>query len=236
MSFTPTRAPKITKAVPGGLTSWTPDPEMKYCIAKLQAGGGSGGTVTSGGGTNGWMALPGGGGGYVEVMITKVQAGSAAISISAGVGGVAPGSQGVGQNGTNSVITGFATAIGGSGGSFVQSVTTTASSAGGNGGTGNGVSVGTSLFVMDGQRGCDSTASSSTLTNAPMVSGGGGDSFMGIAPKTNANCTGSVSVAAISSTGVGYGYGGGGRIGYGNAGTQQGLNGGDGIIIITEYF
>lgn len=191
--------------------TYTPDPDLLYCIVEIVGGGGGGGgsnaTVSAAGG--------GGGGGYSRGIFTKAAIG-ASRTVTIGAGGAGGVGNATGQTGVTTSLGVLMTATGGSGGRFGQN------GAGDNVGTGgaSGGGTGGDLNSAGGGGTCGAINSGATFGTggaggASMLGGGGQSSYAGIAAP---------------------GYGGGGS-GFG-ADTTLGGNGGAGkagVVFVTEF-
>ena len=185
----------------------------KIIVEVQGAGGGSGASE--------WPYMvggPGGGGGYANKFIDVSSISSSTITI--GAGGAGGSSTGAGSNGGNSIYadgTNTVTGNGGGGGGKASN-----NSANGNPGSGN-TGVGGD-FNIEGQRG--SMTSPVNPANTINPSANGGSSFYGLgAVQKKYN----VPVARS-----GTGYGAGASANWSNV-SQEGADGTDGIVIITEY-
>ena len=163
----------------------------------VAGGGASGGTTTNAGGSGG-----GGAGGLLASTTTLTSGTSYTITVGAGGAGA---SNIVGANGTDSVLTGIATATGGGGGGLGGNSSGTNGVAGGSGG-GGGYQNGTGGAATSGQ----GFAGGAGTGGSPFSGGGGGGaSAVGVAAASGS--TGGAGTAnSISGASVSYGGGGGG--------------------------
>lgn len=238
--------------------TWTKDAGLKRIRVQAWGGGGSGGkdtTQESGGG---------GGGGYAEAWIEAADLG-ATETVTIGAGGAAiSASQAQGNAGGNTTFGSLLTAYGGGGGAqgasgagggggggmFAAGSTPTTSSAGvgGNGGAGQ-------LFAGDGGDGVGSGAGENSYFGGGGGGGtdgttadDGGDSVWGgagggAAETPNAGAGGTSKFGGNGGAGVSHASnnatdgsqpGGGGGAKYGASGNSGA--GGDGQVIVTEYY
>ena len=201
--------------------TYTPSSGMLYCTVELVGGGGGGG-----GQAIGYLSAGGGGGGgeYTKSLFTTSQVGSSA-TITIGSGGSAGNAGSITSFGSDS-SSALATALAGNAGGTAGGTNGYFSNggAGGSGGTNN-------VLAIPGGNGGGSYKSYNGTATA-MVSGAGGNSFMG---------SGGIPLLSIPSTqfdgfdGAGYGSGGSGNANSGTAVVSSGGNGATGICIITEY-
>jgi len=199
--------------------TYTPNPNMIYCIIECIGGGGAGGGVVGAVGSS----RGGGGGGsgsYSKVIIpASVIGASKAVTVGAGGTGVSAATGGAG--GSTSVSGAGVIAIGGSGGIVNNNVTGFGEGgSGGSGGTGIG-SVGSV-----GQQG-----NSAFINSVLALGGAGGPSAFG------GNGKGSFSggTAAVGGSATFYGGGGGGASVSDSASSNAGGSGAGGLVIITEF-
>ena len=168
---------------------------ISYLI--VAGGGAGGGTSTNSGGSGG------GGAGGLLASTTNLTSGTS-YTITVGAGG-AGASNIVGANGTDSVLTGIATATGGGGGGLGGNSSGTNGVAGGSGGGGGYVS-GTAGAGTSGQ----GFAGGAGTGSSPFSGGGGGGaSAVGVAAASGST-GGAGSSNSISGSAVTYGGGGGG--------------------------
>lgn len=210
-----------TFPVPG---TYTPTPNMQYCIVELVGGGGGGGGVASTDANTAAAAAGGGGGGYARRLLTAAQIGVSQVATIGvgGTGGAAGNNNGI-AGGTTS-LGALLSATGGSGGNGTAGATVTSSTAAGVGG-----GVGSSGDInLQGQNSGGGHVWFNAASFAFGLSGDGGNSYFG--PGTTG--------------GSGNNNGGNGTVGAGGAGAtanpsngtgQAGGNGGDGFMIITEF-
>lgn len=197
--------------------TYTPTPGMKNVFVQVQAAGGGGGGST-GAGTGAAAASGGSAGGYSEGYFTAAAIG-ASQSVTVGVGGIGGSSGSVnGTAGTASSFGALLTATGGSFGGSTGNSTQVVRGAPPNssgGGTGS---------TQNGQNGQIGTIFGPTNT---AIAGSGGSSRLG---------TGGAGRNEGSNGFSGQGYGSGGAGAASSTITQSGGPGGNGIVIITEYF
>ena len=197
--------------------TYTPDPNMVYCIIELVGGGGGGGGTT-GAGTAGVGGGGGGGGGYAMKVATAAAVG-ASQTVTIGTGG-AGNSGAAGSNGGATSVGSLCAANGGSGGGVASST--------GQGGT---PGTGTTGDVL-----CYGTPGGSPWNGsyALGVSGSiGGSSRFGGGAVNEINVT-----SGRASTGLnapGYGGGGSGAVIYDVGLARAGGTGGTGYVVITEF-
>ena len=184
-----------------------------YSVNYLVVAGGAGG-----GGNQG----AGGGAGGLLASSATLSSGTA-YTITVGAGGAGDSSAGTagGTNGSNSVLTGFATAIGGGGGGGGQGNRNGFSGGSGGGGSGGGF-VGGSATSGQGNTGGNGASN--------VGGGGGGASAVGGAgvASTSAGAGGAGSASSISGSSVTYGGGGGGGVASGSAAAGGAGGGGAG--------
>lgn len=189
-----------------------------YSITYLVAAGGGGGggsiySTTQGGG--------GGGGGLVSATTTLLSGTTYTITIGAGgTGGVA---NAAGAKGTDSVLVGIATALGGGGGATYSTAGPTSGGSGGGGSTGN-FAAGAAGTAGQGYAGGTATGYASNA--AASGAGGGGAGGVG---GNGSGGTGGAGGAAYTFIITGGAYaGGGGGGGYSVGGTATGNAGAGG--------
>lgn len=182
-----------------------------YSVNYLVVAGGGGGGYNNGGG--------GGAGGLLTSTVTLSSGTGYTITI--GSGGTAGISGSTATSGVNSVLTGFATAIGGGGGGSYASAGLSGGSGGGSGPSLSGAS-GTSGQGFSGGAGAQNSGSGYYFGG-----GGGGASAVGVSATTSSS-TGSAGGAGSSSSisGSAVNYAGGGGAGATNTGGSGGLGGG----------
>ncbi len=196
----------ITRVYGAGTTTWNKPDGLKYIIVEVQAGGGGGGGGNAS--SNYGPGGGGGGGGYSKKTIPASVLGISETVI-VGTGGSAGGSGGAGGAGNSSSFGAHCSATGGGGGQPGGGYFMQGAGAGGVGSGGD--------LNVTGQSGSQSGGGSG------MFSGGG--TYL-----NNGNNGGSNGTAGT----LGAGGGGGTRDGYGNS--KLGGAGGDGVIVITEYY
>jgi hypothetical protein len=191
--------------------TYTPDPDLLYCIVEM-VGGGAGG-----GGSNATVAAGGGGGagGYSRAIFTKATIGaSRAVTIgAAGSGGSGDATGGAGGTTSLGVLM---TATGGSGGRFAQN------GGGDNLGTGGAGGVGTGGDLNTTGGGGSSGAIISGATFG--IGGAGGTSALGGGGQSG--------YAGNAATGYG---GGGSGVGADISAIVNGGAGKAGLVFITEF-
>jgi hypothetical protein len=228
----------ITKFGTGSHT-FTPHPDAVVTKIEAQAAGGAGGTTSNAAATSGCGLANGGNGGNFISVLFEEKLLLSSFSVTVGSKGVNPSSSGVGGSGGNIVIASI-TCYGGKGGQ--TTVGTTAAlilnqNLNSNNNT-NWSILGNPIILHNllGQ-----TAQSGYIPRAAdhgFIKGGdGGDSFWGRGGRSDpAIYLGSRSgYRGIPRAGIGYGYGGAGAA-RGNRFVDRGLDGGEGVVIITEYF
>jgi len=220
-----------------GATVFTSGGGTNAIRARVQGGGGAGGSVPAGSssGPTGYASGGGAGGNYGESWFTTGFTGGIATTV--GTGG-SPGAAGnnAGGNGNTSSLGALMSmgggTGGGSGGAFQSNDWTTSGSVG----TPSATASGANIMSVVGQGGFFGMfASSSGCTQGAAMSGAGGDSFLGRGGYSLASQIGPVA-SQTGVAGTGYGAGGGGcyAIGGGSS-ARQGGAGAAGIIIIEEW-
>lgn len=197
----------------GAGATWNKPAGLTAVIVEVIGGGGGGGGTTTNGACGG-----GGGGGYSRKRIAAASLGSTetVIAGAGGAAGVATGGTG-GTGGTSSFGT-HATATGGTGG------TDAAAGIGGDGGI--GASGDLNAEGGDGGNGAKST------TDFTYIGGAGGNSYFGAGGRAVSQTT-NTSVPGVA--GNLYGGGGSGAVAS-NGNDTAGGAGGQGIVIVTEYY
>jgi|21_taG_2_1085346.scaffolds.fasta_scaffold04928_1 hypothetical protein len=185
----------------------------KIIVEVQGAGGGSGASE--------WPYMvggPGGGGGYANKFIDVSSISSSTITI--GAGGAGGSSTGAGSNGGNSIYAdGTNTVTGNGGGGGGKASNNSANGVAGSGNTGVGGD-----FNIEGQRGSMTAPVNPANTINP--SANGGSSFYGLGAVQKKYNT------PLARSGTGYGAGASAN--WSNV-SQEGADGTDGIVIITEY-
>lgn len=199
--------------------TYTPTVGMLYCQIEVVGGGASG----CAGGASGLRGGGGGGAGACAVGIFTAATIGASKAVTIGAGGAAvtaPGSAVAGNNGASSSVGSLITAGGGIGPAIPTNVTNIDMGAGG---AGSSTSTGAS-YTIPGQGG-----------GAGMYFsiGGGPGGFSGVGG-SSAKGGGGVATASSSAANGTNGANGGGGSGAVNGGISGA--GGNGIVIITEYF
>jgi hypothetical protein len=186
-----------------------------YTATFLIVAGGGGGGYNWGGG--------GGAGGYLTGNATLN--GGTSYTITVGAGGAGSSSDANATNGSNSVLTGINTAIGGGGGAY--NTTTSAASSGGSGGGGAGNGSGTGYAAGAGTSG-QGNAGGVGASSAADSGGGGGAGAAGTAGTSSASGAGGVGLSN-SITGTATYYAGGGGGGGNTVGAGGNGGGGSGV-------
>jgi hypothetical protein len=236
---------KVTK-FEAGVHVFVPDPLAVMTKFEIQAAGGNGGILPSvaAAGTSAGIMAGAGGGSFLSVMITeKIKLPSVRIS----VGGpkdfpafVDPKTGVAGEKGDDSYI--GSSRVGGGNGGGVAAVTAAAVSRTGGAGTGytfkfEELGQWFELFRKDGGQ---STAGyiPRSVDHSFIKGGDGGNSFWGVAGRSDYAIYSGVRTGynTVSRDGYGYGFGACGRS-YGNMNAYAtGTKGGNGLTIVTEYF
>lgn len=210
-----TTAPIIRKyLVADSPATWSKPTGLKYVIVEVVGGGGGGGGVDAPTGENS-AAAGGGAGGYTKKLIATASLGSTeTVTIGAGgAGGTSDG--GNGAAGSTSSFGSHCSATGGalgygqdSGGSAFDTFAA------------GGVGTGGDINIVGG---CGQPANSGSTSSAKNEGspGVGGSSFFG--------------GSSVGLTTGPYGAGGHGAMGY-NGSNSAGADGGNGIVIVTEYY
>lgn len=195
--------------------TYTPTPGTKSIIVEVQGAGGGGGGVGTTNSTSVAVGCGGGGGAYAKSYLTNIQS-SYAVTIGAG------GAAGVNGNGGNGGGTSFGSIIanggfgGGSGNGappIIQNASGIPMASGGN------------ILNLSGENPTIGMA----LSTSVIISGGGGDSPLGVGGNPHGS-------AGIGVSPTGFGAGGGGSNAYVNNATQyNGAAGGNGVILVWEY-
>jgi hypothetical protein len=176
--------------------------------------------VAGGGGAGASYAGGGGAGGLLSSTATLTPGTSYTITIGSGGAGNATGST-AGASGTNSVLTGIATSIGGGGGAAAGTYN---AASGGSGGGGSGA-IATAGSGTSGQGNTGGVGTSSPFYGG----GGGGASAVGAAASGIGGAGGAGTASSITGTSLSYaGGGGGGTFGTGNGGNGGAGGGGGG--------
>lgn len=205
--------------------TYTPTPNMQYCIVEVVGGGGGSGGVVASNINQTYVSAGGGGGGYARKTFDAATIGvSQAITIGAGGTAGAAGNNAGGTGGTTS-FGALLSATGGSG--STGGATIPSFPEGGDGGIGL-----LGDINIEGTKGGGAqvirVAFSSTSGGYIYYAGDGGASFY--SPQVPARRQ--ASVAGMSKL---YGSGASGRAQSGTGGAQSGAAGASGICIITEY-
>jgi hypothetical protein len=197
----------------------------RMIIVELVGGGGGGGTCGSQGASYGGQSCAGGGGAYCMGIITSI---ASSYSVTVGAGGTAGASGGTSSMGSFS-------AGGGAGGAaapadqiLLTSPVAQRSWFGGNGGSASG-----GLIMISGEDGQASFFGMPVVNYAiyaPAPRGGSSGNGWGFGGWVSFYGGGG------GSNTPGYGGGGGGKTGAGGSPTQTGQTGGDGIVVIWEFF
>jgi hypothetical protein len=191
--------------------NWIVVVSQSYTASYLAVAGGGGGGGSYGGG---------GGGGGLLTASTSFSSGTA-YTITIGAGGAAVTTAALGNNGTNTVITGIANATAGGGGGS-SSVSSGAAASGGSGGGGALNSVGAAGTSGQGNAGGSADSTGTYATGG----GGGGAGAVGVNGNTSVGGGngGAGTSNALSGAAVTYAGGGGG----GTSNTTSGGTGGAG--------
>lgn len=196
--------------------TWTKPAGLKYVVVEVQGagGGGAGGDFDS---TIG-AGRGGGAGGYSKKLIVAASLGATeTVTIGAGgTGGTSASSPTAGNNGATSSFGSHLSATGGTGGT--TSATYPTNPVAGGAGTGGDINI-------DGEHG--GYGETDTYVHATRIIHGGNSMF----GKGGFGTTGS-GTNAVS----GYGAGGCGGYEYNSGFFTNGLSGGDGLVIVTEYY
>ena len=214
-----------------GAHTYVPTSGMKYCIVEVQGAGGGGGGIQM---TNTNQSAAGGGGGaggYCKSLLYATQIGTSQ-DVTVGAGGLGALGNVTGSSGGNSSFATASgqsfglTANGGVGGFGFAGI---ANAIGTTGGGVGGAATGGNIINITG--GCGTCAYTNAISGTVYWPGAGGHSFVGNGPQAITN----VNNQPGSYNGQ-YGSGGTGSEGAGAVASDQGSNGGNGIVIITEYF
>jgi hypothetical protein len=210
--------------------TWFSSNGVKYAIAELVGGGGgSGGVVASGAGTCA-LAASGGSGGYLKVMyLGSILGASHTITIGSGGGGGSTGGT-TGLTGGTTTIDGLSSCIGGVGGGGEAIAASSSENVGGAGGAVT-ETAGLRLIMIAGQQG-GSSAGYGTTGASYIGIGEGGSNPLG---RSACAVNGVQSTNLSAAVGTGYGYGGRG-VGSANGTAKFGSDGGNGYVLILEYF
>lgn len=206
-------------------SSYTPAAGVKRVLVEVQGAGGGGGGCASTQVNNANSASGGGAGGYA-VGLYAVGALTPPVAVTVGTGGSGGTTAGTGgTNGTASSFGSLVTASGGAGGAGQTSSITTVSRGASNlsatGGTGSG------QLVVPGTTGGVGMIASNTS-----IGGDGGSSKIAAGPKGRTEGSDGIS-GTFGAGGAGAAEGGG--ISSPTAG-RRGGSGGNGIVIITEFY
>lgn len=233
ITIVPDPTPIITRFTANG--TWTPNANMKYAIAEVQAGGGGGSSANAISTAVSQIGSGGSGGTYAKVMITKAQAG-ASKAIAVGIGGTG-GVGGASSAGGTSSIGSLVSCIGGNGVGISSQVNSAVIYAGATSPAQATISGCTELLNIKGQNGQSGWAFGASPTgNTMLVKGGdGGTSYMGLAGISETAVSGNGTYSIVIS-GQGFGWGGAGISASGTNSARTGGTGGVGIVIITEHF
>jgi hypothetical protein len=201
----------ITRFVENG--TWTkPDGCNKVIVVTVGAGGGGGGANSSA--AEAAFGNGGGAGGFVMDYITTGLGATETVTVGTGGDGGAVGNSYAGQNGGNSSFGAHTSATGGTGGTTVASGSTVA------------------LGAISG------TGGSYTANATTIVGSSGGTGGFGI------RLSGTVAQGGLGGSSYFGGWASGGELSYGSGGagtyetngdTNDGVNGGTGIVIVYEY-
>lgn len=210
-----------------GTSTYTPTTGTVFALVEAVGGGGGGGGGNSSGAGNGSAGAGGGGGAYSKILYTAAELGAnASVTIGAGgAGGTAGNNAGTAGGNTSfdpAGTGGTITANGGAGGGSAASTASAGTSSPGNGGSASGGTVN-----IPGSPGGYGWWTASLVI---IAGGNGGNASIG-------NGYGNNIGANSGSAGIGSGnYGGGGDGARAAAGTDRaGGNGGNGVVIITEF-
>lgn len=220
---------KVVRQVFTANGTYTPTTGMVYCDVEVVGGGASGGAAK---GDAGEAAAGGGGGGgaYSRSILTAAQIGaSQAVTVGAG-GAAASAGANDGNDGSASSLGVLITANGGTKGLHDPAFSTSHQIAGGAGGTASG----TGDFKIPGEAGQYGWCIYDTGVNAVIISGKGGNSFLGMGGQS-VNLLFTAGTLAAGVAGSNYGAGGSGGV-QGNSATGANSGAGSsGVVIITEY-
>lgn len=192
-------------------TTWTKPANLKYAVIEVVAGGGAG----RGLGVDADGGMPGGSGGGYAKKTVLASALNAREYVLVGNGG--QGSTGDGKDGWKSAFGSHCYATGGEG-----AISGTSS------GTGGGLGVNGDINI----KGSAGSMGGGTTASAVVGSGSGGSSFYGGGARGHAQA----GADAAGLDGGPYGGGGSGSLRSGSGGGLDGGDGGDGIVIVTEYY
>ena len=229
----------ITKFETGSHT-FTPHPDAVVTKIEAQAAGGAGGTTTSTAATSGCGLANGGNGGNFISVLFEQKLLLSSFSVTVGSKGLNSSGSGVaGGNGGNIVIAGVI-CYGGRGGQ-TTSGTTAALIYNQSPNTNNSTNwsvLGNPIILhnVTGQI-AQSGYIPREADHGFLKGSDGGDSFWGRGGRSDPAIYsgGRTNFRAIPNAGIGYGYGGAGAA-RGNRVVDRGLDGGEGVVIITEYF
>lgn len=222
--------------------TYTPTADLQYAIIEVVGGGGAGGgsdaCITTGIPTTETSYGAGGGGGeYAKAIFSSGTIGASQV-VTVGAGGAGATSSNGPTGGTTSVGA-LVSAIGGTGGVYTaaninDSIISLDGAAGGTGGTGGSVTVrGESSLAVYYEVG-----SGPTLLPYYPYYFKGGDSFLGKGGIDSTAQPNRVPITAVNGSSQGGGGSGAFNIGPASISTNPALaggDGGDGIVIITEY-
>lgn len=197
-----------------GTANWTKPYNLRYIRLIVQGAGAGGGAATGGSSGSSQSAGGGGAGGYCERIIPAAALGSTEI-MTVGPGG-AGGTAGAGSSGGSTTFGSWCTGNGGTGGPAGNAIAT--------GGTG-GTATGGDINIPGGSGG-----PASTVNNMP--AGAGGDSTLASGGQAAVAGGGSISSGEPGNQGSG----GSGGFDASNSVQANGSKGGDGEIIVYQYF
>lgn len=205
----------FTNTTPGGVT-WT-KPANLVAVKVTVVGGGGGNTPTAPGSPTNIRAGAGAGGAAIEYIPAPSIPGPVTVTVGAGGTTSAPATTG----GTSS-FGAFLSATGG-----VTGSSGAGSASGGDGGTGSGGDI--NLTGAPGSSALQAQVGSPTVYIN--VIGGGGSSILGAGGDDDYN-----SANANKNSVAGYSYGGGASGNLKGPGTANGAAGGQGIVIVEEFY
>lgn len=213
-----------------GTYTYTPTANMQYCIVEVQGAGGGGGTGVYTGGSNQTYSTGGASGAYCKSLFNAATIGvSQSLTVGAGGNG---GSNANGQNGQSSSFGSLMTAQGGTGGLTTSLITTGALATGGNISNSYGNLPTVRFQIINTLQ--NNAISDYFGVGASSLYGAGGFGFGTITTKQYGG-------SSNGQNALSYGAGGGGGAWYTNTSgyptppNAVSGNGGNGIIIITEY-
>lgn len=232
----------ITKFETGSHT-FTPHPDALATKIEVQAAGGAGGTTSAVARTNGCgLANGGNGGNFISVLFeAKIPSSFPVVVGERGVN--SPTQFSIGGAGGNVVIATSITCYGGRGGSVTEGVTAALiynqpPNGGSNTTNWSVLGAGDPIILHNFKGQTSQSGYIPRYNDHGFIKGGdGGDSFWGRGGRSDpAIYSGArAGYRGIPRAGIGYGYGGAGAA-RGNRYADRGLDGGEGVVIITEYF